>query len=120
MDRQECGRRRKEHLHVYPLNPAAPALAISEKPWLKCRGQPRYMKGNMASPAAERNQPVLLQSAEPPGAESESRVRRDAPRPGFGFWAMSFAIALSAFWIGTTGAYLWGYLGPAGIAALRL
>src|SRR5260221_6621621 len=74
----------------------------------------------MASPAAERNQPVLLQSAEPLGTDSESRPRRNAPGPGFGFWAMSFAVALSAFWIGTTGAYLWGYLGPAGVAALPL
>lgn len=74
----------------------------------------------MVSPAAERNQPVLLQSAETLGPENESPIRRSPPAPAFGFWAMAFAAALSTFWIGTTGAYLLGYLGPAGIAALPL
>src|SRR5579864_4124540 len=75
----------------------------------------------MVSPASERNQPVLLQSAESLGAENESPIRRSPPpAPTFGFWAMAFAVALSTFWVGTTGAYLLGYLGPAGIAALPL
>jgi hypothetical protein len=87
---------------------------------VKVRRLAAYLKGNMVSPAAERNQPVLLESAEPLSTEPEARIKRPAPSPGFGFWAMSFAIALSAFWIGTTGAYLLGYLGPAGIAALPL
>ena len=74
----------------------------------------------MASPAAERNQPVLLESAEPLGAETETRIRRNAPGPGFGFWAMAFAVALSIFWVGSTGAYLLGrgLLRSADIAAL--
>ena len=74
----------------------------------------------MVSPAAERNQPVLLQSAETLGPESESPIRRSPPAPAFGFWAMAFAVALSIFWVGSTGAYLLGrgLLRPADIASL--
>src|SRR5262249_21223498 len=36
VDGKEHRRGRYQHLHVYPLNPPATALAISRKPWLKC------------------------------------------------------------------------------------
>ncbi len=74
----------------------------------------------MASATPERNQPILLQSAEPLGPDAEPRIRSRPAGPGFGFWAMSFAAALSAFWVGISGAYLFGYLGVSGLAALPI
>ena len=69
--------------------------------------------------AIDRNQPVLLQAAESLGVEPD---RRERPRPEtkFGLWAMFVALTLSAFWAGSVGAYLSGYFGPKGIAALDL
>jgi hypothetical protein len=64
------------------------------------------------------SQPVLLQTAEPVG-ETESRtasLRR--PEPKFGVAALTFSLVLSAFWAGAAAAYLWGYLGPRGLAGL--
>jgi len=74
----------------------------------------------MATPAPERNQPILLPAADHLPPENEARIRPSSAGAGFSFWALSFAIALSTFWVGSIGAYLWGYLGPAGIAALPL
>ena len=62
------------------------------------------------------SQPVLLQTAEPLG-EAEARMAR-RPEPKFGIAAVVFAIVLSAFWIGATGAFLWGYLQPKGLAGI--
>jgi len=73
----------------------------------------------MATTSPERSQPVVLQTTESSGLEAEPRaVRRD---PGkFGLAAIVFAVTLSAFWVGVTSAYLWGYFGPGGIASLAI
>jgi len=70
----------------------------------------------MATIGSERSQPVLLQTAEPLG-ETETRPA-SRPEPKFGTAAIVFAITLSAFWAGSAAAYLWGYLGPRGLAGL--
>jgi hypothetical protein len=73
----------------------------------------------MATTSPERSQPVVLQSNESSGLETEPRtVRRD---PGkFGLAAIVFAVTLSAFWVGVTSAFLWGYFGPGGLASLAI
>ena len=70
----------------------------------------------MATVGSERSQPVLLQTAEPMG-EAEARIVR-RPEPKFGFAAVTFALVMSAFWVGAAAAYLWGYFGPKGLAGL--
>ena len=64
---------------------------------------------------SERSQPVVLTTNENFTEESKpSRPRRSEP----GIGPLVFALTLGAFWIGAAGAYLWGYLGPAGFAHL--
>jgi len=73
----------------------------------------------------EKNQPVILEAA---GRPEDAEIRTPptpavaAPQPASRFpaAALSFAAILSAFWIGVWGAYLWGYFGPQGLAALDL
>jgi len=71
----------------------------------------------MAPIAPDRNQPVLLQSADPLGGDMEFHTRpRSASK--FGIATLIIALGLSGLWAGATGAYLWGYFGPKGLAAL--
>jgi hypothetical protein len=70
----------------------------------------------------ERNQPVILKPANSEDAGEAPVQARPAPRTGSWFpaIALSFAAILSAFWLGIWGAYLWGYFGAKGLAALGL
>jgi hypothetical protein len=64
---------------------------------------------------SERSQPVVLTTNENFAEEPKtSQPRRSQPSIG----PLVFALTLGAFWIGAAGAYLWGYLGPAGFAHL--
>ena len=68
----------------------------------------------------DRNQPVLLQPANETEAEPLPSPAAELPPSRFGAGALLFAGLLSLFWVGIWTAYLWGYLGPQGLAALNL
>ena len=69
----------------------------------------------------EGNQPVLLRSANADEAEISDLPPPVHPAPSrFGLAAACFSGAVSAFWIGTWAAYLWGYLGPKGLMTLDM
>jgi hypothetical protein len=67
----------------------------------------------------ERIQPALLQSASTGDERREPLLQPLAPThyPAIVFFS---ALVLSLFWVGMWGAYLWGYLGHQGFAALDL
>ncbi len=73
----------------------------------------------MATNAPERSQPVMLQASDPLGDESSPRAAKRAANQ-FGLASIVFSVTLSAFWMGVTSAYLWGYFGPGGLASLAV
>ena len=69
----------------------------------------------------ERNQSVILQAANRPEEPEPPLSTRPVQRAGSRFSTPAFTAALfSLFWLGVWGAYLWGYLGPRGLAVLEL
>jgi hypothetical protein len=71
----------------------------------------------MATPFAERNQPIQLAGSEGLAAEPLSvRPRRSR----FGIVAMSVAALFAVLWVGGAGAYVWGYFGIEGLKALDI
>ncbi|HEY1711059.1 MAG TPA: hypothetical protein VGG10_22530 [Rhizomicrobium sp.] len=73
----------------------------------------------MATIGSERVQPMLLQTAGQPAAETELRKPKP-PARSQGLIGIVFAAALGAFWVGVSGAFLVGYFGVDGLTKLTL
>ncbi len=84
---------------------------------VKLQVRQRNLEDSTLATASDRNQPVLLQSADPLGGDVEFRPRQHTASK-FGVVALVFALTLSAFWVGSAVAYLGGYFGPKGLSAL--
>src|SRR3954468_2044070 len=68
-------------------------------------------------------QPVALEKAQAP--KPAAPVAAPAPIPRlrpsrFGLFAVLGGVLLSLFWIGVSSAFIWGFLGPQGLAHLTL
>lgn len=71
----------------------------------------------MASIGSELREAFARPQPEAP-AETAPPAERPAPVRQRTLLVMVFALTLAAFWMGAAAAYIWGYLGPAGLAAL--
>src|SRR5665213_1851514 len=71
----------------------------------------------MATPQFNRDQPVLFSGGEKPASETVSVLPRQSH---FSLVTMMVASVCAALWVGAAGAWLWGYFGPAGLAALDI
>lgn len=69
----------------------------------------------MPTIGSERGRTLLFQSGDAPIEESDQRI---LPPPLRGLGTVAYALILGAFWIGAAAAFLWGYFGPNGLAAL--
>ena len=79
----------------------------------------RKFAAGQAEPAAiPETPPPAAKPAEPKAAAPERTKRATKAATGLG--ALVFAIIIAAFWIGCAAAYLFGYVGPRGWAALDL
>jgi len=84
---------------------------------VKVRGNKAFSWGPMATPVFERNQPIQLGGDEAPSADPKSVRPRESR---FGLVAMSVAALFATLWIGGVAAYVWGYFGLRGLAALDI
>ncbi|MFO1246855.1 MAG: hypothetical protein U1E93_01240 [Alphaproteobacteria bacterium] len=68
-------------------------------------------------------QPVALEKPEAPKPAAPVAAAAPIPRlrpSRFGLYALAGGIVLSLFWVGVSGAFIWGFLGPQGVAHLTL
>jgi hypothetical protein len=74
----------------------------------------------VASSSTDRSQPILLQSAENFSEEPAAAFERRSKRAPSGVGTIAGGLVLGILWMMSCAAYLWGYMGPAGLAHLSI